>query len=100
MGIISHNRSMVKVRSSDVFDKWIAKLRDHQARQRIIARVKRLAEGNPGDVKPVGRVSLNCASITALATGSTIRIPAAKSLFCFAEAIKLPSKQILLVPKK
>jgi len=54
MGIISHTKSMIKVRSSDVFDKWIAKLRDHRARQRIIARVKRLAEGNPGDVKPVG----------------------------------------------
>ena len=45
----------MKVRSSDVFDKWIEKLRDHRARQRIIARVKRLAEGNPGDVKPVGK---------------------------------------------
>jgi len=45
--IISHSRSMMKVRSSDVFDKWIEKLRDHRARQRIIARVKRLAEGNP-----------------------------------------------------
>jgi putative addiction module killer protein len=37
-----------------VFDKWLKKLRDDEATARIIARVKRLAEGNPGDVKPAG----------------------------------------------
>ena len=30
------------------------KLKDPRARQRILARVKRLAEGNPGDVRPAG----------------------------------------------
>ena len=37
-----------------MFDKWLKKLRDDEATARIIARVKRLAEGNPGDVKPAG----------------------------------------------
>jgi putative addiction module killer protein len=45
---------MKEIRRSDVFDKWLINLRDPQARQRILARIKRLAEGNPGDVKPVG----------------------------------------------
>lgn len=42
------------VRRSDVFKKWIKKLRDERARYRINARIKRLETGNPGDVEPVG----------------------------------------------
>jgi putative addiction module killer protein len=45
---------MKEIRRSDVFDKWLINLRDPQARTRILARIKRLAEGNPGDVKPSG----------------------------------------------
>ena len=29
-------------------------LRDLQARERVLARIRRLGEGNPGDVKPAG----------------------------------------------
>jgi putative component of toxin-antitoxin plasmid stabilization module len=32
-------------------------------------RLLRLAQGNPGDVSPVGEVSVNCAFITALGIG-------------------------------
>jgi putative addiction module killer protein len=45
---------MKRMRRSDEYDKWLKKLRDSEARSRILARVKRLAEGNPGDVKPIG----------------------------------------------
>ncbi|MDR2717173.1 MAG: type II toxin-antitoxin system RelE/ParE family toxin [Treponema sp.] len=45
---------MKKMRPSSVFDKWLAKLRDPVAVARILARIKRLEEGNPGDVWPVG----------------------------------------------
>jgi len=45
---------MKEIRRSSVFDKWFIKLRDPQARQRILARIDRLVEGNPGDVKPAG----------------------------------------------
>ena len=45
---------MKKMRPSSVFDKWLAKLRDPKAVSRILTRIKRLAEGNPGDVEPVG----------------------------------------------
>ena len=45
---------MVEIRRTDEFDKWLARLRDAQGRQRILARITRLSFGNPGDVKSVG----------------------------------------------
>jgi len=47
---------MRKIRSSNIFDKWLSKLRDTQARQKIIARVKRLSIGNPGDHRFLGDI--------------------------------------------
>lgn len=46
---------MKEIRKTDRFAKWIDKLRDIQARARILVRIERLAAGNPGDVKPVGQ---------------------------------------------
>jgi putative addiction module killer protein len=45
---------MIEIRKTEVYAKWIDGLRDVHARARILARVERLAMGNPGDVKPVG----------------------------------------------
>jgi putative addiction module killer protein len=45
---------MIEVRQTEIFTAWLVGLRDHQARARILARIRRLSEGNPGDVKPVG----------------------------------------------
>jgi putative addiction module killer protein len=45
---------MTEVRQTEVFTAWLVGLRDRQARARILARIRRLSEGNPGDVKPVG----------------------------------------------
>lgn len=45
---------VVEICTTDVFDKWLRKLRDAQARARILVRIKRLSLGNPGDVKLVG----------------------------------------------
>ncbi len=45
---------MVEVLKSDVFAKWLNGLKDRRAAARIIIRIERLAQGNPGDVKPVG----------------------------------------------
>jgi putative addiction module killer protein len=45
---------VIEVRQTDVYARWFEKLRDHQARARILARVRRLSLGNPGDVEPVG----------------------------------------------
>jgi putative addiction module killer protein len=44
----------MKIRESSVYKKWIRNLRDERARYRINARIERLKQGNPGDVKPAG----------------------------------------------
>lgn len=46
---------MIQIEVTGVFDKWLRSLRDLQARDRIFARIRRLRDGNPGDVKPVGK---------------------------------------------
>jgi putative addiction module killer protein len=45
---------MVEVRQTAVFTAWLGELRDIAARARIVARIRRLEAGNPGDVKAVG----------------------------------------------
>jgi putative addiction module killer protein len=45
---------MYEIRKTDTYVLWIDSLRDIHARARVLARVERLAAGNPGDVKPVG----------------------------------------------
>ena len=45
---------MIEIRKTEFFAKWIDGLHDIRARARILARIERLAAGNPGDVKPVG----------------------------------------------
>ena len=45
---------MLHIRKTLVYAQWIDNLRDLQGRARILVRVERLADGNPGDVKPVG----------------------------------------------
>lgn len=42
------------MRKTAVYAKWLDRLKDTRARARILARVERLAAGNPGDVRPVG----------------------------------------------
>jgi putative addiction module killer protein len=46
--------SMLEIQQSDAFAKWLGALRDREARIRILGRIARLAQGNPGDVEPVG----------------------------------------------
>jgi len=45
---------VIEIRQTDEYARWFGKLRDHQARARILARIRRLQLGNPGDVEPVG----------------------------------------------
>ncbi len=46
---------MVDLLTTDVFDKWLSRLRDRRARAKILARIRRLSLGNPGDVRPIGQ---------------------------------------------
>lgn len=45
---------MFEIIKSETFERWLIGLKDRQARLRVLSRVDRLSEGNPGDVKPVG----------------------------------------------
>ena len=45
---------VVEVRQTAEFSDWIAELRDQRAKGKIIARIDRLALGNPEDVASVG----------------------------------------------
>jgi putative addiction module killer protein len=47
--------SIIQIEVTDEFDKWLKALRDLQAKVRIFERIRRLGDGNPGDVKPVGK---------------------------------------------
>lgn len=45
---------MIEVRQTTRFRKWLAGLKDHRARARILKRLDRAGHGNLGDVAPVG----------------------------------------------
>ncbi len=45
---------MIEVVQTGEFDSWIRKLKDRRGKLRILKRIDRLANGNPGDVAPVG----------------------------------------------
>ena len=45
---------MFEIIKSDTFERWLIGLKDRQVRLRVLSRVDRLSEGNPGDVKSVG----------------------------------------------
>ena len=45
---------MMEIRKTDAFVKWLDGLSDIQARARVLARIDRVTDGNPGDVKRVG----------------------------------------------
>lgn len=48
---------MIEVRKTDTFAAWIGALRDREARLRILARIDRLATGNPGQHRvPTGGI--------------------------------------------
>ena len=45
---------MLEIRQTETYATWFKKLRDRQAKARILARIRRLSLGNPGDSSPVG----------------------------------------------
>jgi putative addiction module killer protein len=51
---MGYNPLVIEVRQTEIFARWLANLRDGQARARINARIRRLSVGNFGDAKPLG----------------------------------------------
>jgi putative addiction module killer protein len=45
---------MIEVRQSAVFETWLRRLKDDNAVARIVARIRRMEQGNLGDAKSVG----------------------------------------------
>lgn len=45
---------MLEVRKTGAFEDWLMGLKDQRGKAKIVARIDRLALGNPGDVSPVG----------------------------------------------
>ena len=60
----------MEVRKTEVFAKWLDRLRDARAKARILLRLRRLSLGNFGDWKPVG----NCVSELRIDYGPGYRI--------------------------
>jgi len=54
MSTTVHNTSMKVIYTTDIFDRWLAKLRNKVAVAKIRSRMDRLEIGNAGDVKAVG----------------------------------------------
>ncbi len=46
---------MIRLKQTDTFRKWFAKLRDERAVTAIASRLDRLAFGHAGDAEPVGK---------------------------------------------
>ena len=46
---------MTDVRQTEEFSGWLHRLRDANAAARIVARIRRMELGNPGDTKSVGQ---------------------------------------------
>jgi putative addiction module killer protein len=47
----------MEIRKTSEFDKWLDKLRDRRAVARILIRINRLADENPGDSRFLGGIS-------------------------------------------
>jgi putative addiction module killer protein len=49
-----YNQRVIEIRQTTRYRRWVEQLRDHEVRSRILAMVRRLSLGNPGDVGAVG----------------------------------------------
>ena len=50
-----HNNTMKYIiQTTDIFDNWLANLKDFRAKAKVLTRLERAAEGNLGDHKAIG----------------------------------------------
>lgn len=52
--LVAMDDAAIEIRQTEVYARWFAGLRDRRARARIDLRIRRMALGNPGDVRHVG----------------------------------------------
>ena len=52
--LTEYNPNMNILQKSDEFDAWLAKLKDHVGKAKIVLRLDRAANGNFGDCEPIG----------------------------------------------
>jgi putative addiction module killer protein len=45
---------MIEVRQTREFSGWLRRLKDDNAATRIVGRIRRMEQGNPGDARSVG----------------------------------------------
>ncbi len=45
---------MIEVRQTEAFSAWLHDLRDPNAVARVVVRIRRMEQGNPGDARSVG----------------------------------------------
>jgi len=45
---------VIEIRETEAYARWFARLKDREARARILVRIRRLSLGNRGDAKAVG----------------------------------------------
>ena len=45
---------MITIKQTNGFSRWLSRLRDHRAKQKIAIRLRRLKFGHFGDVEPIG----------------------------------------------
>jgi len=51
---VSKCQGQLQIRRTEEFAAWLSGLRDRQGRAKILARIDRLEEGNPGNTRSVG----------------------------------------------
>jgi len=49
-----YTRHPIEIRETEAYARWFKRLRDGQAKTRVLVRVRRLSLGNAGDAAPVG----------------------------------------------
>ena len=54
MYLLGYNSSMYQVLQTDIFAKWLSRLKDRKATAKLLVRIESLRQGNAGDSKSLG----------------------------------------------
>jgi hypothetical protein len=84
---------MIEIRETEEYADWFARLRDREAKSRILARIRRLSLGNPGDIEWSVKVSANFVSTSAQVIGSTARNKVQPQLCFYAAVTRTPNSK-------